>query len=246
MLERFRPVLLVIAFTTAVTLTGTMATVAIAATEICGDHNGDGNVAASDALRVLRNAVGLDIALQCPAVCGLPTCGDNSCDVDETCDDCASDCGACPACAGAGDETTAFDSEESSFLALLNQYRSSKGIAAVSACTSLSRAAQGHSEDMRDNDYFDNTGLDGSEPWDRACDACFTLGCGPATQIAENIGAGLLTAEGTLDAWKELPGTNSHLVSATYTRVGIGRAVGGEFGVYWTVLLAAAGEESCN
>jgi uncharacterized protein YkwD len=242
MIERFLPALRVIAFTTAVTL----ATSAVAETDICGDHDGDGDVAASDALRVLRNAVGIDITLQCPAVCGLPTCGDTSCDAGESCEDCSSDCGACPACEGAGDQTTAFDAEESSFLALLNQYRASKGVAAVSACTSLSRAAQGHSEDMRDNDYFDNTGLDGSDPWDRACDACFTQGCGPTTEIAENIGAGHLTGEGTLDAWKEFASTNSHLVSANYVRVGIGRAVGGEFGVYWTVLLAGAGEESCN
>ena len=44
------------------------------------------------------------------------------------------------------------------------------------ACTSLNRAAQGHSEDMRDNNYFSHTGLNNSSPWDRACDACYDLG----------------------------------------------------------------------
>jgi hypothetical protein len=35
----------------------------------CGDLDGSGSVVASDALRLLRNAVGLDIELVCPSIC---------------------------------------------------------------------------------------------------------------------------------------------------------------------------------
>ena len=84
---------------------------------------------------------------------------------------------------GAGDTTTALDAQEQAFLTLLNNHRAANGKSPVAACKSLSRAAQGHSEDMRDNDYFSHIGLDGSNPFERACDACYSLGCGPSSPI---------------------------------------------------------------
>ena len=67
-------------------------------------------------------------------------------------------------CGGLSDETTPLDAEEQRFLDLLNQHRANNGAPPVSACSSLNRAAQRHSEDMRDQGYFDHTGLDGSSP----------------------------------------------------------------------------------
>ena len=128
----------------------------------------------------------------CAGDCGPcgPMCGDGTCDMGETQENCSSDCGSPTGCGGAGDATTTLDAEELAFVVLLNEYRGQQGLGAVTACTSLNRAAQGHSEDMRDQNYFDHDGLNGSSPWDRMCDACYDLGCGPMTAVAENIAAG--------------------------------------------------------
>ncbi len=190
-----------------------------------------------------------ETCMSCPGDCGPcgPACGDGTCDAGEDCDNCASDCGACPTCGGASDATTTLDAEEQAFLVLINNYRAANGLGALTACTSLNRAAQGHSEDMRDNDYFSHTGLNGSSPWDRACDACYELGCGPQTAMAENIAAGNSGAQGTFDQWQNSPGHNANMLGASFTQLGIGRATGGgTYGTYWTNVFGGATEPSCN
>jgi uncharacterized protein YkwD len=155
------------------------------------------------------------------------------------------DCGPC--CDGAGPATTPLDAEEQAFLSTLNQYRAQNGKGPLMACTSLNRAAQGHSEDMRDQDYFNHTGLNGSTFTSRSCDACYDLGCGPQTVMAENIAAGNASAAATFDQWKNSPGHNTNMLGGAYTVIGIGRATGGgQYGVYWTTVFGGASEPSCN
>jgi uncharacterized protein YkwD len=150
------------------------------------------------------------------------------------------------ACGGAGPATTPLDSEEQAFLGIINQYRQQNGLGALAHCRSLDRAAQGHSEDMRDQNYFDHIGIDGSTPWDRACEACFDLGCGPQTAMAENIAAGNSDAQSTFVQWQNSPGHNANMLGASFTMIGIGRAVGGgTYGTYWTNVFAGSDEPSC-
>jgi len=193
---------------------------------------------------------GTETCSNCPADCGAcaPVCGDGTCNGTETCSSCQTDCGACPvSCAGAGPATTPLDVEEQDFLVMLNQYRQQNGLGALSACTSLNRAAQGHSENMRDQNFFSHTGLDGSSPWDRCCDACYALGCGPQTAMAENIAAGNSGALATFNQWKNSPGHNANMLGSSYTVIGIGRATGGgTYGTYWTTDFGGATEASCN
>lgn len=184
----------------------------------------------------------------CAGDCGqCDPCGNGQCDNGETCETCASDCGACDTCAGSSDATTALDAEEIAFVGLLNDYRAQNGLGPVTACTSLNRAAQGHSEDMRDQNYFDHSGLDGSSPWGRSCDACYELGCGPQTAMAENIAAGNAGAQGTFTQWKNSPGHNANMLGGSFTVIGIGRATGGgQYGSYWTNVFGGDSEASCN
>jgi len=148
-------------------------------------------------------------------------------------------------CGGAGAETASLDAEEQLFLQLLNQHRAANGVSPVSACTSMNRAAQGHSEDMRDQNYFDHTGLNGSSPGSRACDACFES-C-ESTGFGENIAAGNTDAEGTFDQWLNSPGHNANMLRDQYVVVGLGRATGGgSYGSYWTNLFATGTDASCN
>ncbi len=148
-------------------------------------------------------------------------------------------------CGGAEPSTTALDAEEQSFLLLLNEHRVANGASPVTACTSLSRAAQGHSEDMRDQNYFDHSGLDGSSPGDRACDACYAS-C-EVTGWGENIAAGNSGAEGTFDQWVSSPGHNANMLNPGFAVVGIGRATGGgSFGTYWTTVFGGKSDASCD
>jgi uncharacterized protein YkwD len=100
---------------------------------------------------------------------------------------------------------------------------------------------------MRDNDYFSHTGLDGSTPPDRACDACYEAGCGPTTTMGENIAAGNSGALDTFNQWKGSPGHNANMLDSRFTALGIGRAIGaGMYGSYWTNVFGGVTEPSCN
>lgn len=145
-------------------------------------------------------------------------------------------------CEGASDATTNLDADEQTFLALLNDYRADNGLGPVTPCTSLSRAAQGHSEDMRDQNYFSHTGLDGSSPWQRAAEACYESGAG-----GEIIAAGYQTPEAVFAGWQNSPGHNAIMLGASFGVVGIGRASGGgSYGIYWTGVFANSWEVSCE
>lgn len=175
---------------------------------------------------------------------GAPFCGDGTCQPQngEGCASCADDCKVY----GADADTTTLDAEEQAFLVLINQYRMQSSLGALEGCVSLHRTAQGHSEDMRDNNYFSHDGLDGSQPWDRACGACFMKGCGPMTAMAENIAAGNPDAQATFDQWRNSPPHDANMRNPTFNFIGIGRATGGgEFGVYWTNVFAEEDEPSC-
>ncbi|WP_437534133.1 CAP domain-containing protein [Sorangium sp. So ce726] len=177
---------------------------------------------------------------------GGEVCGNGVCGAGEDCSSCSSDCGTCQMCSGAGPSTTPLDTEEQAFLTIINQYRAQNGLGALSACTSMSRAAQGHSEDMRDQNYFSHTSLDGRTPWTRMCNACYELGCG-GTAMAENIAAGNSAAQATFTQWKNSDGHNKNMLGSAYKVIGIGRATGGgTYGSYWTTVFGGASEASCN
>ena len=78
---------------------------------------------------------------------------------------------------------------------------------------------------MRDQDYFSHTGLNSSTPWDRACNACYALGCGPMTAMAENIAAGNNSAQATFTQWVNSPGHCSNMMGANSNEVGVGYAI---------------------
>lgn len=98
---------------------------------------------------------------------------------------------------------------------------------------------------MRDQDYFDHTGLNGSSPIARACDACYAS-CAVAGW-GENIAAGNSGAQGTFDQWVNSPGHNANMLNSNFAVVGIGRATGGgQFGTYWTTVFGGQSDSSCN
>ncbi len=129
---------------------------------------------------------------------------------------------------------------EDEMLALVNEAR-----AAATACPSgpkaaapalvrdaaLRSAARGHAWDMATQQYFDHDGLDGRDPFDRMTDAGYT-----GSPAAENIAAGNVTAEATLEQW--LTSTSGHcdnIMDPDLVDIGIGFASDEDapFAGYW-------------
>lgn len=100
--------------------------------------------------------------------------------------------------------------------------------------TTLRSAARYHSQDMADNGYFDHNSQDGRSPWDRIGQAGYA-----GMPVGENIAAGNGTAAATFDQWVHSAGHCRNMMSANATEIGIGVAVGGPYGAYWTQTFGA-------
>jgi len=155
-------------------------------------------------------------------------------------------------CRGATGESVDLDDQEVAMLDIINQYRADNGVGPLAACRSLNRAAQGHSEDMRDRDYFEHEAVApapfGVDPWSRMCAACYDLACEPVqTAVGENLAAGFDDAANTFEQWRTSPGHNEIMLDPDYTVAGLGRALGGgEYGVYWTNTFGGSDHASCQ
>jgi uncharacterized protein YkwD len=124
-----------------------------------------------------------------------------------------------------------FDSEESAFLGLINNYRAQNGLGAVSLSTNLNRSASWLAVDMAAKNYFSHTDSLGRSPSTRATD------CGYPTGAGENIAAGSAwsSAQAAFDAWRNSPGHNANMLTASYQQIGIARYYLGSatYGWYW-------------
>ena len=118
------------------------------------------------------------------------------------------------------------DAEEQ-VLALVNQARAqgadcgSKGsfgpTDALAADPALRCAAQMHSLDMYERDYFDHVNPDGQQPWDRMELAGYTW-----RQAGENIASGAADAEAVIAQWMSSPGHCANIMSSDFVHIGIG------------------------
>ena len=107
-----------------------------------------------------------------------------------------------------------------------------KSYAAVGALSwncSLENAAKIHSKSMADNNYFSHTGSDGSSLGDRMSAAGYNW-----STYGENIAAGHADAKSVMQGWLDSPGHCSNIMGSEFSEVGVGRAEGRGYGVYWT------------
>lgn len=124
------------------------------------------------------------------------------------------------------------DAEERAFLTALNDHRAQNGLAPLQVSVSLSKAADFHSRQMADNNYFSHTLLNGVT-WDQnLCDNGYCY----ATYKAENIAAGNAAGSATFTQWKNSSGHNANMLGANFKVVGIGRAYNANstYKWYWT------------
>ncbi|MFI6417324.1 CAP domain-containing protein [Streptomyces sp. NPDC050842] len=117
-------------------------------------------------------------------------------------------------------------------VALVNAERAKAGCGPLSANATLTKAAQGHSEDMAARDFFDHTNPDGDGPGERVTAAGY-----PWSTYGENIAMGQSTPEDVMDSWMNSPGHRANILNCSFKEIGIG--IHSEGGPYWTQVFGA-------
>ncbi len=97
----------------------------------------------------------------------------------------------------------------------------------------LYQAALGHSEDMATNNYFSHTGLNGQHAGSRITAAGYSW-----STYGENIAAGYFSAQSVIDGWLTSSGHCKNIMNASVTNMGVAKATGGSYGIYWTQVFA--------
>jgi uncharacterized protein YkwD len=138
--------------------------------------------------------------------------------------------------AAAKDSGYAPDGEEWAFVDLLNAYRGELGLAPETLNSELGAAAEYHSVDMATNNYFDHYLFDGTDAGTNIQNFGYT-----GFPYAENIAAGMESAQEVLTGWQNSPEHNATMTNPQYTEIGIGRAYneGSHYGWYWTATYGA-------
>lgn len=100
----------------------------------------------------------------------------------------------------------------------------------------LATAAEAHTRDMANNNYFDHKDRQGGTPGDRAELAGYV-----GQAIGENIAAGQDTAVKVVDGWLASPGHCANLMNPSFRELGAAYAVDpkSDAGIYWTTLFGA-------
>ena len=117
---------------------------------------------------------------------------------------------------------------------LTNELRDSLGVTCLAVSSQLTEAARAHSQDMVDNNFFDHTGSDGSNPGDRITRTSY-----PWYTFGENIAAGNSSGAATYNQWFNSQGHYNNMVNASFNEIGVARVDGATYGYYWTMVLAS-------
>jgi uncharacterized protein YkwD len=113
-------------------------------------------------------------------------------------------------------------------LCLLNQQRAANGIGPLVENAALTTASAGYSQRMVAQGFFGHESPDGGTLVQRLTEVGY-LGDDDAWVVGENIGwgqASLATARSMVTAWMNSPGHRENLLSADYSQVGLGLALG--------------------
>jgi len=111
---------------------------------------------------------------------------------------------------------------QTDFLNILNTARTQAGLGALTYNPLLTTAATQYSQVMVDQQFFDHTGKDGSQPWDRAQRAGYT-----DPFIGENIAINATASgQGVFDQWWNSPGHKANMMNGDFNVTGLGVACG--------------------
>ena len=100
---------------------------------------------------------------------------------------------------------------------LTNNERAKAGLPPLKLNNKLVNAAQDHSSDMAQDDFFSHTGADGSSIGDRVKGSGYQY-----SRTGENIAAGQPTPEAVVRGWMNSPGHRANILNPNYTEIGVG------------------------
>ncbi|SDZ04553.1 CAP domain-containing protein [Thermoactinomyces sp. DSM 45892] len=134
-----------------------------------------------------------------------------------------------PAKPSSSSSNRALSSVENEVVRLVNIERQKAGLQPLVADTKLSSVARTKSQDMIDLRYFDHQSPRYGSPFD------MMRQFGIRYQAAgENIACGHPTPAEVMKSWMNSPGHRANILSRDFTKIGVGSAKGGSYGVYWT------------
>ncbi|WP_411994597.1 CAP domain-containing protein [Agarivorans sp. DSG3-1] len=109
-------------------------------------------------------------------------------------------------------------------------------VASLSSNLSLQLAAEEHSNNMANYDFFSHTGLDGSSSATRATAHGYSW-----SYVGENIAAGQRTLESAMSGWLSSTGHCKNIMNANYTELGAAMSENSSssYGRYWTQVFGA-------
>ena len=136
----------------------------------------------------------------------------------------AEDAGSEPADTVAAYEQEVFD--------LVNQIREENGLEPFVYNETLAETARAHSQDMIDRNFFDHTNPDGKSPFDRMRENGLSY-----SMAAENIAVGYPSPEAVVEGWMNSEGHRANILGGC-EELGVGLALGGSYGYYWTQCFA--------
>ncbi|MFD4397484.1 CAP domain-containing protein [Kitasatospora sp. NPDC058397] len=116
---------------------------------------------------------------------------------------------------------------------LVNVERAKAGCGPVSAEPRLASAAQSHSDDMADRNYFDHASPDG----DHADHRIEATGYRWSTW-GENIARGQKDPAAVMESWMNSPGHRANILNCAFKQLGVGVRTGSG-GPWWTQVFAA-------
>ena len=126
-------------------------------------------------------------------------------------------------------KSTEETSTEQEILKLVNAERSKQGLSPLTLNWELSRVAKFKSEDMRDNNYFSHNSPTYGTPFQMMKSFGITY-----KSAGENIAAGQQSSAEVMQSWMNSSGHRANILSENYTQLGVGKAIGGSYGTYWT------------
>ena len=128
-----------------------------------------------------------------------------------------------PAVASAS--TARLDQKERAIIRGINHQRASHGLAALRASARLARAADFHSWEMLDANYFAHTSRDGGSFDERVRRYVNKRALGETLAMLGG-GCGRGSAHRVVQMWMDSPPHRAILLSGSYRRIGIGKRVG--------------------
>lgn len=121
------------------------------------------------------------------------------------------------------------ESYERELFDLANVFRVQNGLKPYTWNDKVASVSRSHSKDMADQGYFDHTGLDGKQPWDRAVASGLRY-----SGYGENIAAGQTDAFEAHQAWVNSKSGHRENLLGAERELGVGVAFGGSMDVYYT------------